>query len=69
LTTAPDGREQLIEAGASAVYLSVEQVGQALARHGLRRRQERVPATVTLDVGSDPRPPAPLRPVRDEVEA
>lgn len=69
LTTAPDGREQLIEAGASAVYLSVEQVGQALARHGLRRRQKRVPATVTLDVGSDPRPPAPLRPVRDEVEA
>jgi len=65
LTTDPDGRAALIEAGASAVYLSGEQVGRALARHGLRRRQRTVPAAVTLDVGAENRPSAPLRPSRE----
>ncbi|PEN13862.1 potassium transporter KefC [Longibacter salinarum] len=64
LTTDPEGRQDLIDAGASAVYLSGEQVGQALARHGLRRRQRTVPAAVTLDVGAEQRPSAPLRPSR-----
>ena len=65
LTTDPDGRAALIDAGASAVYLSGEQVGRALARHGLRRRQRTVPAAVTLDVGAENRPSAPLRPSRE----
>jgi predicted Kef-type K+ transport protein len=65
LTTDPDGRAALIDAGASAVYLSGEQVGHALARHGLRRRQRTVPAAVTLDVGAENRPSAPLRPSRE----
>ncbi len=69
LTTDPDGRTHLIEAGASAVYLSGEQVGQALARHGLRRRQHTVPAAVTLDVGTETRTSAPLRPSREQLEA
>ena len=50
LTTDATGRAELLDAGASAVYLSGDQVGRALARHGLRRRQPSAPATVTLDV-------------------
>lgn len=50
LTTDETGRAELLDAGASAVYLSGDQVGRALARHGLRRRQPSAPATVTLDV-------------------
>jgi glutathione-regulated potassium-efflux system ancillary protein KefC len=69
LTTDPDGRTHLIEAGASAVYLSGEQVGRALARHGLRRRQRTAPAAVTLDIGAEARPSAPLRPSREQLEA
>jgi voltage-gated potassium channel Kch len=65
LTTDPDGRARLIDAGASAVYLSGEQVGRALARHGLRRRQRTVPAAVTLDIDAKDRPSAPLRPSRE----
>ena len=64
LTTNLDQREELLAAGASAVYLSVEQTGQALARHGLRQRRDPAPTTVTLDVNSPPaeaveRHPAP----------
>jgi len=64
LTTTPEQRERLLAAGASAVYLSVDQTGQALARHGLRQRRDPAPTTVTLDVNSPPaeaveRHPAP----------
>lgn len=53
ITTRPEAREALIAAGASAVYLSVEQVGHALAAHGLRRRRRTTPAAVTLGVGAE----------------
>ena len=54
LTADPDRREELLAAGASAVYLSVEQAGRALARHGLRQRRDPAPTTVTLDVKQPP---------------
>lgn len=52
LTASRDEREALLEAGASAAYLSIEQAGQALAQHALTRRDP-APETVTLTVGAD----------------
>ncbi len=56
LTADPDNRQALLDAGANAAYLSIEQAGRALAAYGMARRQDPVPGSVTLDVASDSGP-------------
>lgn len=52
LTADPANREALLDAGANAVYLSVEQVGRVLGAYGLARGADAAPAALTLRVGS-----------------
>lgn len=52
LTADPSDREELMEAGANAVYISIDQAGRALAAYSLQRGADPVPGGVTLDVAT-----------------
>jgi predicted Kef-type K+ transport protein len=53
LTADPDDREALLNAGANAAYLSIEQTGQILGAYSMKRRADAAPSAVTLNVGSE----------------
>jgi predicted Kef-type K+ transport protein len=61
LTADPDNREALLQAGANAAYLSIEQTGQILGAYSMTRRADATPSTVTLNVDPEAStvPPAP----------
>ncbi len=52
LTADPSNRKALLDAGANAAYLSIEQTGQILGAYSMTRRADAAPATVTLNVDS-----------------
>jgi voltage-gated potassium channel Kch len=52
LTADPSDRKALLDAGANAAYLSIEQTGQVLGAYSMTRRADDAPAAVTLNVDS-----------------
>mgnify|MGYP006429396019 CR=1 FL=1 len=52
LTADPSDRQALMDAGANAVYISIDQAGQALAAYSLQRGADPIPGGVTLDVAT-----------------
>jgi len=52
LTADPDDREALLEAGANAAYLSIEQTGRVLGAYSMTRGRDAAPSAVTLSVES-----------------